>query len=946
MSFFPPPFPSRMKEVEDTCVIKRRSLSLQSNEINISDDYASTQTLGKRLYSSQSHMGAGKRKNTLVESVSKSERFCNCFLQPKACQVILPLLTILIFLSFLSINILTVKYPFDNHNHDTQPFHTTENSFDPKKLPSSNSRQKSTHDKSIQVPQDAHILVGIGKADATGLIGEITMLGYAHSKQHADGIHIRTYARTFIFTNAEDPRRRAVFVTLDVGFMSLKTKHLAIRLLRDRLKDDAALYSMDNVMITSTHTHSAPAGFEDELLYQFVSFGVVRGQRNRIANAIADSIFMAHQDLIRQAALDNDHQHEHSLYIGSGQLGNAGINRSLKAYYNNPADEILKYNKSVDDNMIVLSAFGSKNRMRGAVSWFPVHGTSMNFTNSYVSGDNKGYASYAWELDARNDPSSADNFVAAFSQSNAGDVSPNIDGARCENTGEPCDGSKNSCNGRPNLCIARGPGFDHFASTQILGHRQYLKAKEILKDRSRSTTTTGPIIFKHAWVDMTNVKVTLPDGSTIKTCPPAMGHSFAAGTTDGPGPGVAYQGDNSTDKSWRLAASVLNVFRDIIAKPSSTLAGCHYPKPILLNTGSMRWPYLWQPDVVAIQLFVIGRRFVIAGVPGEMTTMAGRRLKNSLKNELIGANVIDLDATVVISSYANMYSSYITTKEEYNVQRYEGASTIYGPHTLLAYQAEFVKLSKILASELENPSLATGFENNDSGKTAQIIKDSPHSSRQELSFSLPVIFDASGSFQFGEQTSDLKFSTKPRVSMEDLIPSVSSVLSRTSANASYVEEVTVVEAEFACSHPRNDDSTALLRVGDYIIYPGNEKGRSASRSWTVRHEEESLAKSSSPQHTFMSIEKRELVSNGSGYIWKTVLTDGSWDTRFHWMRSGLLNSRCILRWDVGDTTPVEEGVYRFRIFGASRMLKWSLFGASRMLKWTGTSDEFSVGSKN
>ena len=159
MSFFPPPFPSRMKEVEDTCVIKRRSLSLQSNEINISDDYASTQTLGKRLYSSQSHMGAGKRKNSLIESVSKSERFCNCFLQPKACQVILPLLTILIFLSFLSLNILTVKYPFDNHNHDTQPFHTTENSFDPKKLPSSNSRQKSTHDKSIQVPQDAHILV-------------------------------------------------------------------------------------------------------------------------------------------------------------------------------------------------------------------------------------------------------------------------------------------------------------------------------------------------------------------------------------------------------------------------------------------------------------------------------------------------------------------------------------------------------------------------------------------------------------------------------------------------------------------------------------------------------------------------------------------------------------------------------------------------------------------
>lgn len=28
---------------------------------------------------------------------------------------------------------------------------------------------------------------------------------------------------------------------------------------------------------------------------------------------------------------------------------------------------------------------------------------------------------------------------------------------------------------------------------------------------------------------------------------------------------------------------------------------------------------------------------------------------------------------------ANTYSHYVTTREEYGVQRYEGASTIYGP---------------------------------------------------------------------------------------------------------------------------------------------------------------------------------------------------------------------------------------------------------------------------
>ena len=41
--------------------------------------------------------------------------------------------------------------------------------------------------------------------------------------------------------------------------------------------------------------------------------------------------------------------------------------------------------------------------------------------------------------------------------------------------------------------------------------------------------------------------------------------------------------------------------------------------------------------------------------------------------------------TVVIAGLTNTYSSYVTTFEEYAMQRYEGASTIFGPHTLDAY---------------------------------------------------------------------------------------------------------------------------------------------------------------------------------------------------------------------------------------------------------------------
>lgn len=69
----------------------------------------------------------------------------------------------------------------------------------------------------------------------------------------------------------------------------------------------------------------------------------------------------------------------------------------------------------------------------------------------------------------------------------------------------------------------------------------------------------------------------------------------------------------------------------------------------------------WQPEIVSTQLATIGS-FVIAVVPGEFTTMAGRRLREAIVDE-IGQS----DTTVVIAGLSNTYSSYITTPEEYEV---------------------------------------------------------------------------------------------------------------------------------------------------------------------------------------------------------------------------------------------------------------------------------------
>jgi neutral ceramidase len=64
-----------------------------------------------------------------------------------------------------------------------------------------------------------------------------------------------------------------------------------------------------------------------------------------------------------------------------------------------------------------------------------------------------------------------------------------------------------------------------------------------------------------------------------------------------------------------------------------------------------------------------------------------------------------------MSSMTNTYSSYTTTYEEYQVQRYEGASTLYGPHTLDAYIQTAVDLAtamvkgKPVVSQVQPPNL-------------------------------------------------------------------------------------------------------------------------------------------------------------------------------------------------------------------------------------------------
>ena len=136
----------------------------------------------------------------------------------------------------------------------------------------------------------------------------------------------------------------------------------------------------------------------------------------------------------------------------------------------------------------------------------------------------------------------------------------------------------------------------------------------------------------------------------------------------------------------------INFLTGILKKRSRSITRCQAPKPILLLTGEYTFPFLWEAKQVETQVLRVGS-FLILAVPGEITTMAGRRLRESVAKV---AKEDGLKVKVVIAGPSNTYTHYITTFEEYQKQRYEAASTIFGPHTLSAYMQQFGLLTTAL----------------------------------------------------------------------------------------------------------------------------------------------------------------------------------------------------------------------------------------------------------
>ncbi len=498
-------------------------------------------------------------------------------------------------------------------------------------------------------------LIGTGKYDITGSVVGSAMMGMSKMGQVTEGIHTRLFSRAFIIGEENDISKRVVIAVADIWSCTIAVKKEVVKRLIDYFGDK---YKDENVLITGTHTHSGAGGYSYYPLYISLTGGFDKQNFECIVNGIVESIKIADGNL-KTCQIE----------LSKGLINDCGQNRSSEAYNNNPEEEKNRYNASTDNEMTFIR-FKNNNKYIGSINWYPIHPTSLGENNKFISGDNKGLASYYFESNINLSQNTGKEFIAAFANSNCGDVSGNV------KYGKPPEGK------------------DDFIRMVFYATKLYNQAMRLIK--ADAETIEGKINYCHTYINMSNILIS---NSDFKTYPAALGISMLGGSSIDSTSQIPFikEGLKKGDIMPPIVSEIVQKIFDVLVQVlinfdhpddlDNEFINGHGNKLIAVAAGLTK-PYPVVADILPIQIFTI-ESIAILGIPGEITTMAGRRLKEQLQTKLARAGI----EHVILCGYSNAYSGYITTKEEYDMQYYEGASTYYGPYTLMAYQQEFTRLA-------------------------------------------------------------------------------------------------------------------------------------------------------------------------------------------------------------------------------------------------------------
>ncbi len=539
--------------------------------------------------------------------------------------------------------------------------------------------------------------VGVGKADITAFKLGVGMMGYGMYFNIVKGVETDLYARAVVIRDTATGKKVAL-VNAEICFVTIAIRRGVMKKLQR--KHEHLGFTEDAVMITAQHTHSAPGGYSHFGLYNMSIPGFVPEVYQKVVDGIVDAIVAAAES-IRPATIK----------VSKGEIESdkeVAFNRSLEAYNANPEIKTKlkkeETDQAVDRNMLLMRFDDLEGNPIGSWNWFGVHTTSLSNDNHRICSDNKGYAAKYHEDKVRK--RKKDTFISVFAQRKAGDVTPNY----------KWDKKKK---------WTRGKFEDDFESAKFNGNIQFEHAHNLFKAAKKAEDQPTQVDHVMTFVDFRKVIVDKEFAcgqKDARTGPACHGVAFFEGTVEGPGMPHAVGALARTliraQKAYELAAAPFK------PKEKADRIYLKYhtqgPKDILIEADDRRilgtrdiknlvvpaWadPAVgqfkrfhangslgekpWIPQILPIQLIIIGN-LALAGIPAEITTVAGQRLEDTLLEVLADRGVTE----VVCSTYTNAYCGYITTYEEYQLQLYEGGHTVFGQHFLGAIQTKFRQLA-------------------------------------------------------------------------------------------------------------------------------------------------------------------------------------------------------------------------------------------------------------
>lgn len=487
--------------------------------------------------------------------------------------------------------------------------------------------------RSTQPTSQNPFLVGAGVADMTGEVAEVGFMGYGTDSQKGSGLHTRQYARAFVVIDPATGNRNLMVVLDTLSAWNSVRAEVVPRV----QAEFGSSFTEANIMLTGQHTHATPGGVSKDVLYNLTTLGFHEPTFNAQVNGTMKAIREAMADLAPG-----------NVTVSQSQLTGVGVNRSAVALENDPQELTSQLVDGVDPTNITFR-FEQAGKTRAVLNWFSIHPTSLTNKNTLVSSDNKGYAQYLLETVDHgvnlNAGSDRDAFIAAFANSNTGDVSPNTF-----------------------LQPGMGPTNDMFENLKIQGAKQADAVRQQLA--SPGTPVGSGLDSRITYTDFSKISVEARftgTGYAGSTCNASLGAPFAAGSVeDGPGAAGFNEGVNA-NKVW-------SDFNWLAYNSSSTFSACQYPKANLLAVHNQ------VQQKLPIQIMRFGDYYLL-GLPGEHNAAVGVQYRQDMA-ALFGVD----PSQIIVQGYTNAYSHYVSTPQEYLSQQYEGGATIFGINSMGAYR--------------------------------------------------------------------------------------------------------------------------------------------------------------------------------------------------------------------------------------------------------------------